>query len=48
MDDLINFGEDDAAEAWFENELKQHIKVDFVGAVSWCLDVYYEWARTPD
>ena len=30
-------------EEWFENNLKSHLKVDFMGDVSWFLGQRYEW-----
>jgi len=48
VDDVIYYGSDDEAESWFETELRKHITVNFMGAVSWYLGVYYEWGRTPD
>ena len=48
VDDVVYYGADDAAELWFENELRQCIAVDFMGAVSWYLGVHYEWSRTKD
>jgi len=48
VDDVIYYGTDDNAELWFENELRKHITVDFMGAVSWYLGVYYEWSKTTD
>ena len=48
VDDIIYYGENDISEKWFEGKLKKHINVDFMGAVSWYLGVYYEWSRTND
>lgn len=48
VDKLIHYGEDDELEKWFEYQLKQHINVNFLGAISWCLGIYYEWDRTND
>ena len=33
VDDLIYYSPSDAVEEWFENNLKSHLKVDFMGDV---------------
>lgn len=48
VDDVICWGMNDEAELWFEQQLKERVTVDFVGAVSWCLRIHCEWSRTKD
>ena len=43
VDDNIHFGTDDASERWFEKELGKRITVDWMGDLSWCLGVLYDW-----
>ena len=43
VDDLIYYSPSDAVEEWFENNLKSHLKVDFMGDASWFLGQRYEW-----
>lgn len=48
VDDVIHHGMNDKAELWFEQQLKECMTADFVGAVSWCLGICCEWSRTKD
>ena len=43
VDDLIYYSPSDAVEDWFEDNLKSHLKVDFMGDASWFLGQRYEW-----
>ena len=43
VDDLIYYSSSDAVEEWFENNLKSHLKVDFMGDTSWFLCQRYKW-----
>ena len=42
IDDLIYYSPSDAVEELFENNLKSHLKVDFIGDASWFLGQRYE------
>ena len=48
VDDSLYFGDDDATERWFEAELGQRLKIDFMGDLDYYLGVHYEWGYTPD
>ena len=37
IDNLVYYSKSDKLEEWFETSLKSHIKVDFMGDVSWFL-----------
>ena len=43
VDDFIYYSKSDKVEEWFEQQLKSHVKVDFMGDVSWFLGQRYEW-----
>ena len=43
VDDLIYYSKSDKCEEWFENNLKSHLKVDFMGDASWFLGQRYDW-----
>lgn len=43
VDDLVYYSKSDKVEEWFEKSLKSHIKVDFMGDVSWFLGQQYDW-----
>ena len=43
MDNLIYYSPFDAMKEWFVNNLKSHLKVDFMGDASWFLGQRYEW-----
>ena len=43
VDDLIYYSPSDSVEKWFEDNLKSHLKVDFMGDASWFLGQRYEW-----
>ena len=42
LDDLIYYSPSNAVKEWFENNLKLHLKVDFMGDASWFLGQRYE------
>ena len=48
VDDCAYFGSDDATEQWFEKELGSHLKIDFMGDLSYYLGVHYVWGKTSD
>ena len=43
VDDFIYFSKSDKVEEWFENNLKSHVKVEFMGDVQWFLGQRYDW-----
>ena len=48
VDDFIYYSTSDKVEQWFEQQLKSHVKVDFMGDVSWFLGQRYEWHNDVD
>ena len=48
VDDLIYYSKSDKVEEWFENQLKSHVKVDFLGDASWFLGQRYDWQTDPN
>ena len=46
VDDFIYFSKSDAVEKWFERTLKEHVKVEFMGSVSYFLGSRYVWYHT--
>ena len=43
VDDFVYYSTSDKVEQWFEQQLKSHVKVDFMGDVSWFLGQRYDW-----
>ena len=43
VDDLVYYSKSDKMEEWFENQLKSHVKVDFMDDASWFLGQRYNW-----
>ena len=41
VDDLVYYSNSDKVEQWFENNLKSHLKVDFMGSIAWFLGQRY-------
>ena len=48
VDGLDYYSKSDKVEEWFENQLKSHVKVDFMGDASWFLGKHYDWQTDPD
>ena len=48
VDDLVYYSKSDKVEEWFENQLKSHVKVDFMGDASWFLGQRYDWHIDPN
>ena len=48
VDDLVYYSKSDKVEEWFESNLKSHVKVDFMGDVSWFLGQRYDWCTDDD
>ena len=47
VDDFVYFSESDKNEEWLfvnSNNLKSHVKADFIGDVQWFLCQYDEWS----
>ena len=42
VNDIIYFAPSDTVETWFKNNLKSHLKVDFMGDASWFLGQQYK------
>ena len=47
-DDLLYYSKLDKVEEWIENQLKSHVKVDFMGDASWFLRQRYDWHTYSD
>lgn len=43
VDDFIYYSKLDKVKEWFKQQLKSHVKVDFMGDGSWFLGQHYEW-----
>ena len=43
VNNLIDYSSSDTVEEWFENNLKLHLKVDFMGNGSWFLEQRQKW-----
>ena len=43
VDDIIYYSRSDKVEQWFKNNLKSHVKVDFMGDASWFLGQRFDW-----
>ena len=43
VDDLVYYSKSDKVEEWFDNQLKSHVKVDFMGDAFWFLGQRYDW-----
>ena len=43
VDDIIYYLRSDKVKQWFENNLKSHVKVDFMGDASWFLGQRFDW-----
>jgi hypothetical protein len=48
VDDFVYFSTCPQSELWFETTLESHLKVDFMGRVTWFLGIYFEWTVTSD
>ena len=48
VDDFVYYSKSNRVQEWFENELKSHVKVDFMGDVSWFLGQRYDWYTDPN
>ena len=48
VDDFIYYSKSDKVEAWFETNLKSHVKVDFLGTATWFLGQRYDWCTDDD
>ena len=48
VDDFGYFGETDEREAWFEQELKKRLTVDFMGPMTYFLGCRYDWIDHDD
>ena len=46
VDDFVYYSTSDAVEQWFETGLAERVKVDFMGTVSWFLEIFFEWTVT--
>ena len=42
VDDLVYYSKLDKIEEWFDNQLKSHMKVNFMGDASWFLGQHYD------
>ena len=43
VDDLIYYSCSNKVKQWFKNNLKLHIKNDFMGNTSWFLGQHFDW-----
>ena len=48
VDNLVYYSKSDKVEEWLENQLKSHVKVDFIGDTSWFLGQRYDWHTDPN
>ena len=48
VDNLAYYSKSDKVEQWFENTLKSHVKVDFMGDAAWFLGQRYDWYTDPN
>jgi hypothetical protein len=48
VDDFVYFSTCPQSELLFEMTLESHLKVDFMGRVTWFLGIYFEWTVTSD
>ena len=48
VDDLVCYSKSDKVKQWFENTLKSHLKVDFMGDAAWFLGQRYDWYTDPN
>lgn len=44
---FVHYSTSDKVEEWFKQQLKSHVKVDFMGDVSWFLGQQYDWHTDP-
>lgn len=45
VDNFIYYSKPDKVEEWFEQNLKSHVKVNFMGEVDWFLGKRYKWEQ---
>ena len=48
VDDFMYYSKSNCVQEWFENELKSHMKVNFMGNVSRFLGQRYDWYTDPN
>ena len=48
VDDLAYYSKSDKVEQWFENNLRSHLKVEFMGDSAWFLGQQYDWHTDPN
>ena len=48
VDDLVYYSKSDKVKQWFENNLKSHLKVEFMGDAAWFLGQRYDWYTDPN
>ena len=48
VDDLVYYIKSDKVKQWFENNLKSHLKVEFMGDTVWFLGQRYDWHTDPN
>jgi hypothetical protein len=47
VDNFIYYSTSDDTEKWFETNLAERVKVEFMGMVAWFLGIFFEWTVTP-
>ena len=48
VDNLVYYSESDKVEEWFENNLKSHVKINFMGDASRFIGQHYDWYTDPE